>query len=63
MKTWRHIVALLALGAVMTGCEIYYPHDRGLHRGEYERDHDRGHDRGDRRDDRRDHERDRDHHD
>jgi hypothetical protein len=69
MKVLRHIVAamaLLALGTVMTGC-FYWPHDEGLHRGEYERD--RGYhqerDRGDRHDRGRDreHERDRDHRD
>lgn len=75
MKVFRNIVAvtaLLALGTVMSGCEIYWPHDRGLHRGEYERDHDRGyhrghdrgdHDRGRDHDREREHERDRDHRD
>jgi|GEM_PF-5267483 len=41
MKTMINLVGLLMLGAVITGCGVvYFPHDRGYHRGEYE--HDRG---------------------
>jgi hypothetical protein len=65
MKVFRNIVAVMALGTVMTGC-FYYPHDRGEHRGDYERDrgYHQGQDRGDHRDDRnRNHDNGRDHHD
>lgn len=49
LKKIAAVAALVALGTVMTGCELEFPHDRGLHRGEYERDrgeHDRGLHRG-----------------
>lgn len=52
MRMLRKIAVALALllpGAGITGC-IYFPHDRGLHRGAYERDRGRdmqqGHERG-----------------
>lgn len=52
MNMLKHIVAamaLLGLGMAMSGC-VYWPGDRGLHRGEYERDRGsyQGRERGDR---------------